>query len=66
MSIRWNAPERMMLRQKKETGSARYAARCLSNDDVSYAWPLRSSLPGVAPVHRPSEKVSSPFTMIER
>ena len=35
--------------------SARYAAA-----------PCRSSLPGVAPVHLPSSKVSSPFTSVQR
>ena len=31
----------------------------------SQACPLRSNLPGVAPVHLPSWKVSTPLTMIE-
>src|SRR5579859_2597602 len=29
-------------------------------------WRLRSSRPGVAPVHRPSSKVISPLTMVQR
>jgi hypothetical protein len=40
-------------------------APLIKRNSADYAWPLRSSLPGVAPVHLPSRKVSTPLTTIE-
>ncbi len=38
---------------------------CVSLRPAQEALPWRNSLPGVAPVHLPSAKVSWPLTMIE-
>ena len=59
------ADERQNAYIQKKGGALRAALRT-QQSEIDQAWPLRRSLPGVAPVHLPSSKVSTPFTMIER
>ncbi len=52
----------------RKSGSARLIIQQneISDVDQATARPLRSSLPGVAPVHLFSSKIGWPLTMIQR
>src|SRR5260370_40411257 len=50
---------------KGPQAAARDPRPCQLSRLDSQAWPWRNSLPGVAPVHLSSVKVSTPLTMIE-